>query len=605
MPPGETGSRDQWEPIAVRLEELKGVLPSLNSLPPVCPENAVVLLSHLAGALEQLRRRGIRDQIQTAGVQEVAESLTRFHDPRKILETLVQYLRRVFDLREILLLRRFPGSEDCAGFRMGRESGAVEHQGPFPWRPEWSDPILLPRRAIENSTAAPGDIPQDPWNPTTYHLVLPLGRSGDPAAVNGQSVSQGPLGLLCLTAPQREAGDEDWRPAEIARRVEAILENLRHREDLQHEADYRRQLLQGMRDGLLALDREGRIVETNGAADRLLGMDPGALVGSSVSCLAGRVPALAACLERSIAGTASPDPIEIQVASERRAVPLNVAVSRLRDEEGRFAGLVVNLTDLSAVRTMEAEIRRLDRLAALGRFSAGVAHEIRNPLAGIEAGVTYLSGRIPPDAPEQEDFRFLRSEIHRLNRIITELLDYARPRSLEIAPSEPDRIIDRVEQLLTPLLARKRIRLIREGPEGMLFLADPERIEQVLLNLVKNAAEASRDGGAIRICWEVSRPVSPGESGGESGAVYRFRVIDQGQGMGTEEHSRALEPFFTTKSAGGTGLGLSVSHAIVEQHGGRLLLESTPGSGTTAVLELPVRLPDGEDYDAIVNTDSR
>ncbi len=605
MPPREVHPRDQWEPIALRLEELKGVLPTLANLPPVCPDNAVILLSRLAGALEQLQRRGIRDQIQAAGMQEIAESLSRFQDPRKILETLVQYLRRVFDLREILLLRRLSGVDECAGYRVGVETGSVEHRLGIPWLVEWSDPILLGRRPDGNQGTMPGDSARDPWSPSTYHMILPLGCTGDSILPNSRSEPQGRLGLLCLTPTPRDSSDEEWRPAEIARRVEAVLENLRHREDLQHEADYRRQLLQGMRDGLIALDRDGRIVEINGAASRLLAVDPPDLAGRSIARLARVAPALAACLEKSLGGSGDPDSTEIQVSSEKGAVPLNVAVSRLRDDEGRFAGLVVNLTDLSAVRSMEAEIRRLDRLAALGRFSAGVAHEIRNPLAGIEAGVTYLSSRFPPEASEQEDFRFLRSEIRRLNRIITELLDYARPRSLEIVPCDPNLLVDRVEQLLAPMLERRRIRLIRVGTERLPFEADPERMEQVLLNLVKNAAEASRDGGDIRISWEVSLPASAGEAGGNGGAVYRLRVIDQGEGMGTEEHGRALEPFFTTKSAGGTGLGLSVSHSIVEQHGGRLLLESKPGAGTTAVLELPVRRKDGEEYDAVVNSDSR
>jgi two-component system sensor histidine kinase HydH len=291
---------------------------------------------------------------------------------------------------------------------------------------------------------------------------------------------------------------------------------------------------------------------------------------------------------------------------------------------------VVNLADLTAVRAMEEEIRRLDRLAALGRFAAGVAHEIRNPLAGIGAGVEYLGGRIGPEG--QEDLRFLRSEIRRLDRIVSDMLDYTRPRPLEPQPLEAGSLLERVRQLLAPVAAGRQVDLALEaGEDRLLVWADPERLEQVLLNLVKNAIEASPEGGRVRVsCEHRSRGLRPGESllaasgfaAGEGGGApsaagpegglrgepskrgpppVRFRVADEGRGMAPAELARAFEPFFTTKG-NGTGLGLALSHAIVEQHGGRLLLESAPGRGTVAVLELPGGVREGWEEDAVVHS---
>ncbi len=639
-----------WTAIAPRLDELRAVLPALSELPEARAENAPVLLGALADAVLDLRRGSIRDQIQLASLQEMAESFLRERGSDQALEDLTRYLRPALDFEEVLLLRRKPAGGIWTAFHAGPDAALPVRLGPVAWSPDWNalaharggDLVSL---SGEDEPFAEGGEGEDPprSDPRRYRFVLALGGADAGDLAPERSL----LGYLCLNPEPAAASRANWDLSEIILRIEGILESLWRREERESEARLRRQLLEAMGDGLIALDAEGTILELNEAAGRLLGLAPETALGQRVELVDESAPAFRAWLRKALARGDAPPAREFSMRSGGRAdpaqeIPVNVSASALRDEEGRFSGLVVNLTDLSSLRAMEEEIRRLDRLAALGRFAAGVAHEIRNPLAGIGAGVEFLGGRLGPDAPEQEDLRFLRHETRRLDRIVSEMLDYTRPRPLDRQPMEAASLVERVRQSLGPLLEAKQVALDAEGPAGLVFWADPDRLEQVLLNLVKNAVEVSPSPGAVRVRWEL-RPAGPRQAtareiasemfegrdlrpagsrqanarviAGEMIAgrdrrneetsvcpPIRFRIEDSGPGMTPEVRSRAFEPFFTTKGTG-TGLGLALSHAIVQQHGGRLLLESAPGRGTVAILELPEGSPERWETDAVVHSD--
>lgn len=612
----------EWESIAGRLEELKAVLPDLAELPRIEPATVPQVLSRLAEAVESMGRRRIRDQIQMSSLQEIAESLLQSHDPEVILATLTLYLRQALDLDEVLLLRRLPRNGSCTGFHAARTPGGARSLGLMPWRPEWSQVLPLPGASWSRLSEGPqaGVLPgADAVAPTRsnqtlppetcvdaggagqasdpgrYQIALPLGRSG--RAPGGShaplALAPMPLGLLCLN-PGPSPCEEGLQTDQVARLVEGILQTLCHREQMESEALFRRQLLRSMEDGVLAVDKDGTIVELNAAAGRLLGIQPEAALGRAVDLLSAIAPQLCRDLKSALEGKAGPFARELTLGTDPNPLRVKAASSPLRDEGGEADGVVVNLTDLTVLRAMEEKVHRLDRLAALGRFAAGVAHEIRNPLAGIGAGVEYLSGKLGPDAAVAEDLRFLRTEIGRLDRIVSDLLEYTRPRALDRQWFEAGALVGRVRMNLSPLTEERGVELIEEGENGLLLWADPDRLQQVLLNLVKNAIEVSQPGGQVRVGWS-TRPST------EAGAA-RFWIKDEGGGMSDEEVARALEPFYTTKG-NGTGLGLSLSNAIVEQHGGRLLLESKRGHGTTAHFEIPGAHIERSTEDAIVHSD--
>jgi signal transduction histidine kinase len=590
---------EPWRAAAARVEEIKGLTPELADLPVLQPASAPVVALRLADTIEELRRRSIRDRIRFASLQEITESLLQERDGARILGTLARYLRQVFNLEEMLVLRRLPRSSTWVGYHASRGRAATTNLGAVGWRQEWAEPLLTPRGVTGVCPDSVEQVRTNPADPSSYQVVVPLeGRGVNRAPAPGSDeAGGGPIGLLCFTPSATDRPETSWRPYDIGRSVEGVLEALWHREVMEAEGNLRRQLIEAMGDGLLAFDRDGRLLAANAAAARLLNFSTAGEI--SMEALERRLPALLEHIRDALTSGEAPPAREFALG-EPDPVAVSLTLSGLRDEDGCFSGLVVNLADLTEIRTMEREIQRLDRLAAIGRFAAGVAHEIRNPLAGIGAGVEYLASRLGPDPSDRDDLRIIRDEIARLDRIVAELLDYTHPRRLELGPVRVEELAERVHLALAPLLARRLVTLVPDGPPGLEAWADADRLEQVLLNLAKNAVEASPSGSCVRLAWEARGPSAAGQS--LPGVL--FRVEDQGPGMAPEQRARAFEPFFTTKGEG-TGLGLSLSHAIVTQHGGRLLLDEAPGRGTVALLEIPPGGASEEPPHAVVHSHRR
>lgn len=560
-----------WAGVREQLDELRSVLPSLSELPDVTPENAPRLLSALAETTEQLRRRVLRDRILRASLQELMGALLQSRDPESTLHTVTAYLRQILSVDEVLLVRCLgPDATRWIGYFIDRSN-----------RPERIDlvewPAQLTTSTSEAKSESRGPVPHR-GDPARYSVVLRLPE-------NGGEPHTAPIGFLCLNGVGET--DEDWSPQELGRRVAGMLQTLQHREELERADRFRRQLLDAMQDGLIALDLDGKITEANAGAARLLGT--GSLRGSSLEDLPADLGTLVSHLRQALRRT--PIAREVTLARGSTRLHLNVATSELFDRHGQFRGIVVNLADLSPLRRMEEEIDRLDRLAALGRFAAGVAHEVRNPLAGIGAGVEYLARHFAPDAVEQQDVQFVLGEVQRLDHIVSDLLDYTQPRPLDLRPVRVEDLVQRVRSALGPFAREREVRLESHGPPAILEI-DSARLEQVLLNLVRNAIEASPPRACVNLLWERSHGSQP----------FRFLIEDEGPGLSEEAIRRAFEPFFTTKG-NGTGLGLYLSHAIVEQHRGRLVLGNRPGKGASIAIELPESEPERMHENALLHLD--
>ncbi|MCG3130115.1 MAG: Globin-coupled histidine kinase [Phycisphaerae bacterium] len=225
--------------------------------------------------------------------------------------------------------------------------------------------------------------------------------------------------------------------------------------------------------------------------------------------------------------------------------------------------------------TMEDRLDRAEKLAELGQLAASLAHEIKNPLAGISGAIQVIGDHMPDNDPHRPIVVEILRQIDRLDSTVKDLLQYARPRPLHLREVSLGAVVNRVMTLVReePAISGRRL-AFRAPDHDVNIVADDGQIEQVVLNLVLNAAHASRNGQAISLHID------------EGADRVRLRVEDQGKGMTADVLARALEPFFTTK-ARGTGLGLSICRRIVEEHGGELHLHSEAGRGTTAVVELP------------------
>jgi len=256
---------------------------------------------------------------------------------------------------------------------------------------------------------------------------------------------------------------------------------------------------------------------------------------------------------------------------------LRVSMIPVRARE-RADGMVIFLRDMGEVKGLQAEVRRSERLAALGRLVAGMAHEIRNPLNSISGYSQHLKGKFGSDTSEGKVLEVIVKEVDRLNRVITDLLDFSRPREPELELFDLSDIARSTLALIARESASQGVTVVEELPDAqVMVMGHADTLKQLLLNLSLNALQAMPDGGVLSV------------QTGTSGTRPYLKVSDTGPGIPEEKMEIIFEPFFTTRESG-TGLGLAIVHRIVLDHGAEIRVESSPGAGATFI----VRFPGGE-----------
>ena len=237
--------------------------------------------------------------------------------------------------------------------------------------------------------------------------------------------------------------------------------------------------------------------------------------------------------------------------------------------------------DITALDDMQQQLSRAERLATLGQVAAGIAHEIRNPLVGIGSTAALLRDEFDPSDEKRADLDIILNETRRLDRIVNQIIDYARPRDLVPTQWAMDGIIEEVLKLLDTRLETQRITVTRFCSPTLAAYADRDQIKQVLLNLCHNSLDAMPAGGDLRI--------SAGQAAHAANAGVFIEVADTGSGISQKHLAQVFQPFFTTGKRHGTGLGLAICRNIAEAHGGDMTLASESGKGTMARLWLPLR----------------
>ncbi|HYP53662.1 MAG TPA: ATP-binding protein, partial [Pyrinomonadaceae bacterium] len=338
-------------------------------------------------------------------------------------------------------------------------------------------------------------------------------------------------------------------------------------------------IVESIRSGVVTTDLQGRIYTFNAAAEEMTGYTSQTLRGEHASILFGDL--LRTQIEDSLRavreGQTNPRFEADCLTAEGLRLRLGYSISPLSSEGGETTGLVITFQDLTHVRAMEETARRQDRLAAVGRVAAGIAHEIRNPLASMRGSIQVLQSELEADPAQSELMGIVLRESDRLNRIITDFLTYARPRPISLSE------IDLREPLRETFVLLRHSPELRDGhtleedlpEEPVRVSADAERIKQVFWNLARNALTAMPEGGNLRA--ELRRA--------EHERV-RITFQDTGRGMSPEQVERLFEPF-SSSANGGTGLGLSIVYQIVRDHGGTINVRSREGHGTTITVELP------------------
>lgn len=343
-------------------------------------------------------------------------------------------------------------------------------------------------------------------------------------------------------------------------------------------------IVASIRSGLVTTDLEGRIFSFNAAAQEITGYREEAIRGQDASILFGEMKDhIAEILRAREGGERSPRFETNCLTSEGMRLRLGYSISPLSSEAGETTGMVITFQDLTQVRSLEETSRRQDRLAAIGRMAASIAHEIRNPLAAMRGSIQMLRSEMNNDSSQTELMEIILRESDRLNRIITDFLNYARPRSLTQARVDVGDLMQQTFALMrhSPEIGANQ-NIVEELPSEPLFAeADEGQLKQVFWNLARNALQAMPQGGTLRATLETN-----------SNHRLRIAFTDTGRGMSPDQVEHLFEPFSST--TGGTGLGLSIVYQIIRDHGGTINVRSREGQGTTIAVELPLAAKNGD-----------
>lgn len=401
--------------------------------------------------------------------------------------------------------------------------------------------------------------------------ILAVIESSGPTQMVGkaiQIVSFHVVALLVVGLLASRLSDRRFSGQELAETAKTLA-NLR----VLHE-----RIVESIRSGLVTTDLEGIIYTFNSAATEITGYRLDQMQGTSMYSLFGDIrEQIDLSLGAAGDGEQLPRFETDLVTPDGFAVRIGFSVSLLLSETNEATGLIITFQDLTEIRSMEESVRRKDRLAAVGRVAAGLAHEIRNPLGAMRGAIQVLESNTPPESMQASLMDIIMKESDRLNSIITNFLGYARPAAAEFIETNVGEAIEDTFTLLrhSPDVKEDHVLTDDLGDTPVNISADAAQLKQIFWNLARNAIQAMPDGGTLHV------GLAPIPNN-------RIRIVfeDTGHGMSPEQVEQLFEPF-SHSTSGGTGLGLSIVYQIVKDHGGAINVRSIEGKGTTITVELP------------------
>jgi PAS domain S-box-containing protein len=503
------------------------------------------------GTVQELTESVADDLLQLSSVDMVAIFVGDGKDEDLVLASQRRFPAEVWEDPQ---LRRVP-LDGVLGQEVARWDSAqpLSEAGPDPW--------------VEEVDARLGDGIVGVLVPLCdgQHLwgLMLLGRRG------GRPHDEGEAAILCTVG--RRLG--------LALRRASRLSSLRDRTSWLTEREARqRLLLESMADGVVVVDGHGSVVLANPAAERLLDCVEEEALGRQIEDLLGTG---AAVVRDSLRRDLSYCQEEIAVGEPGEGeIVLQMGVSPVRGDGGSQNGAIITLTDLSRTKEQEEERSKRDRLTVLAEVSAVVAHEIRNPLAGMVAGIQHLLTKSREGDERHEALQRMLKEGERVNRIIEDILLITRPPHLDLAPCDVSDVIAEVlEQHEDNARALSvQVRLYR-SPGLPLVRGDQERLYRALATVVSNGIESMPEGGRLDVV--VTGPTREGAN------YVELEIADTGVGIKQDEIDRVFEPFYSTKTRG-TGLGLVIAKRIIDGHGGEIEIQSEEGEGTKVLVRLPL-----------------
>jgi PAS domain S-box-containing protein len=354
---------------------------------------------------------------------------------------------------------------------------------------------------------------------------------------------------------------------------------------------YTDNILASLTTGIVTVDLDGRVVTLNPTAELLTGFFKGEVAGRYCSEMFAHTPELSDILMETLASRAPISSVNLTLRRRNgSSLPIEFSTAPLKGGDGKDLGVVGVFRDLTLVRQLESDLRRSDRLAALGTLAAGLAHEIKNPLTSLLTFSRHLERRFDDPSFREKFQSVVPRELERINGIVERLLELARPVRMNFTLVRLPGLLERVIELYANQIEARQIDVVREYARDVPPVqADQEALYRVLVNLVANAIDAMPGGGrlTLRAGWsDGGDPLLPSRRRAPDRRV-KIEVGDTGPGIPASESDRIFNPFYTTKE-GGTGIGLALAHKIVQDHGGTINFRSGRDRGTTFTVVLPL-----------------
>ncbi len=494
-----------------------------------------------------------------------------------LLEQTAERLRQIFSVEKIALF--IEDADSPVGYRLALARGVSEDTLALP--PDFGSIVLAEsgRRGVLAREVTP-------WLPESFTRGVDDLYYFAPCIVHDRPIAILALGRP-LDAPLLTSEDMELLRVISGYVAIAIENSLLYREQARRAAElaqlkeFSESILESINVGIIALTPEGRVTMWNSAAEALLGIPRPQALDRPIEEL------LCADLIRALRdvthphGWAVPEVRNIYKfrwrAHPERDLVLNVSIVPLWMRPGEISGSLLVLEDMTHRVRLEEQLQQREKLSSLGLLAAGVAHEVNTPLAGISSYTQMLLKQFPPTDPRRAVLEKIETQVLRASQIVQSLLNFARMERPTVSELDIRRVLEDTLQLLEPQLRNTRIEVVKRYAEELPpVLGDAPKLQQVFMNLILNARDAMPEGGRLTLTTYLS-----------DGHVC-VDVEDTGVGIPPEHIARIYDPFFTTKGVGrGTGLGLALSYGIVQEHAGRILVESQVGRGTRFTIALP------------------
>jgi PAS domain S-box-containing protein len=520
-----------------------------------------------------------------ASICRISRLLNRPANRDKILQAILHESQKIFGFSRGVILQINKAEEKleakyCIGFTPNEAAHALAH--PLRMKTQICRETITARSGKTRYTR---DVPNDP-NLTEYDCKMEKIWKRVSTITVPLKINREVIGVI---EGDRIDQEMDLSPSDIklfttfANQASIILENARLYEEVLAERNLAENILESVPNGIFAVDRHRMVRSINATAEKIMKRKRKKILGRSVSEVFRRD--VVEMLDDFIGSQKATQYAEIATSRKDKTADIyGVNFSVTKGLDGAMAGAIMTIQDLTEIKRTEMMLQRVDKLSSLGQMSAGIAHEIRNPLASINFNIQRIAKTLPDDPKMQRIVTNTREGIDRIKTVIRNTLDFSKNISPAMSYGNLHHIMDDSLKLVDQQLKVRRIAIKRKFCESIPDIYfDPHQIRMVFVNLLLNAAEAMPRGGAITIITRVE------EKSAEEGSRWLLLIVkDSGGGIPHENLKHIFDPFFTTKQEG-TGLGLSIAHKIIQQHNALIDVRSREGSGTSFFLRFPIK----------------